>query len=384
MKEPWMRYGTKLKVIQIRDLLMHLPRSSSVAIISAEHLHKELFTHSGAGTLIRRGHRLARIDRLKDLDVDRFRKLLQEHDPEVISGRLSVGSYLGELKTISERGGKGSVLIYRDEPYEVVAVVEQRTLPANDTDATPLSFARLTRFVSTKTAQLNNVTDNLWHLLNRDHSQLVWDAPRNDPLCQWYFERADGSFSSEGRTLFWYGINEPTAVRRIIDHWLSELRQRAPIAPSTSHTATTSTPHRAFSTLAGQRRSYTTGPVHRVGLIGARGYTGRELIRLIDLHPNLELATVSSRELAGKPLEGYSKASITYDNLSPEQLVERTDVDCWVMALPNGVCAPFVNKILTLPEQSRPLIIDLSADYRFDDDWTYGLTGKSSTSNQQT
>lgn len=38
----------------------------------------------------------------------------------------------------------------------------------------------------------------------------------------------------------------------------------------------------------------------RIGLIGARGYTGAELIRLLAAHPRLELAFVSSRELDGQ------------------------------------------------------------------------------------
>ena len=37
-----------------------------------------------------------------------------------------------------------------------------------------------------------------------------------------------------------------------------------------------------------------------LGIVGARGHTGAELIRLVDAHPGLELAFVSSRELAGQ------------------------------------------------------------------------------------
>ncbi|KAG8927480.1 Protein arg5,6, mitochondrial, partial [Tulasnella sp. 417] len=58
MKESWVKYGTKLKLREIKELLDHLPRTSSVAIISADSLQKELFTDSGAGTLIRRGYKL--------------------------------------------------------------------------------------------------------------------------------------------------------------------------------------------------------------------------------------------------------------------------------------------------------------------------------------
>ena len=58
-KESWVKYGTKLKLREFRDLLGHLRRSSSVAVISASSLQKELFTDNGAGILIRHAQRSA-------------------------------------------------------------------------------------------------------------------------------------------------------------------------------------------------------------------------------------------------------------------------------------------------------------------------------------
>lgn len=110
----------------------------------------------------------------------------------------------------------------------------------------------------------------------------------------------------------------------------------------------------------------------RIGLIGARGYTGQALIDLLNNHPNMDLRHVSSRELCGQELKGYTKRKIIYENLSPEEVAELDrdgKVDCWVMALPNGVCQPFVQAL----DQSSSLIIDLSADYRSDSTWAYGL-----------
>jgi N-acetyl-gamma-glutamyl-phosphate reductase/acetylglutamate kinase len=109
-------------------------------------------------------------------------------------------------------------------------------------------------------------------------------------------------------------------------------------------------------------------------LIGARGYTGKALIDLLNNHPNMDLRHVSSRELAGQKLSGYKKRDITYENLSPDdvrRMADKGDIDCWVMALPNGVCKPFVDAIDESGKNT--LIVDLSADYRFDSKWTYGL-----------
>ena len=107
---------------------------------------------------------------------------------------------------------------------------------------------------------------------------------------------------------------------------------------------------------------------------GARGYTGQALINLLNGHPNMDLRHVSSRELAGQKLKGYDKREIIYENMSHEdvrKVAEKGDIDVWVMALPNGVAKPWVEAIDETG--SKSLIVDLSADYRFDPAWTYGL-----------
>jgi len=148
----------------------------------------------------------------------------------------------------------------------------------------------------------------------------------------------------------------------------------------------------------------------RVGIIGARGHTGSELIRLVAGHSGLELAFVSSRELDGQRVSDHNPdftGDLRYENLDPEAAVAR-GVDAVVLALPNGKSAPFVAAFDALspiagggegtsttgasaastsgksPPHPSPLpreqgrgsevvIVDLSADYRFDPGWYYGL-----------
>lgn len=84
-----------------------------------------------------------------------------------------------------------------------------------------------------------------------------------------------------------------------------------------------------------------------VGLIGARGHTGAELIRLIAGHPGLELAFVSSRELAGQRLADHNPAysgELRYENLDPEAAAAR-DADAVILALPNGKGEPFIEAL---------------------------------------
>lgn len=110
-----------------------------------------------------------------------------------------------------------------------------------------------------------------------------------------------------------------------------------------------------------------------IGIVGARGHTGSELIRLIANHPRFELAFVSSRELDGQPVREHNAAyagELRYENLSPEAVAAK-GVDAIVLALPNGKAAEYVAAIDAA--KANPVIVDLSADYRFDEGWYYGL-----------
>ena len=114
-------------------------------------------------------------------------------------------------------------------------------------------------------------------------------------------------------------------------------------------------------------------PRKTVGIVGARGHTGVELIRLVARHTGLQLLFVSSRELAGRKVHDQVPefgGDVEYANLDPDAVAAQR-ADAVVLALPNGMAQPFVAAI----EKETPdtVIVDLSADYRFDSAWWYGL-----------
>lgn len=111
----------------------------------------------------------------------------------------------------------------------------------------------------------------------------------------------------------------------------------------------------------------------RVGVVGARGYVGGELVRLLAAHPQFELAYVTSRELAGQPLTGHIAGyagDLHYSSPAYEELPE-TGADAVVLALPNGKAGHIVEQFDDAGADA--VIIDLSADFRFDPSWHYGL-----------
>lgn len=108
----------------------------------------------------------------------------------------------------------------------------------------------------------------------------------------------------------------------------------------------------------------------QVGIIGATGYTGVELVRLIHQHPHLELAFAGSRHAAGKPLSavwsGLSDAvGLTLEATDCAVIAERCDVV--FLALPHGQAAHLVPELL----ERGLTVVDLGADFRLNDPAVY-------------
>jgi N-acetyl-gamma-glutamyl-phosphate reductase len=109
--------------------------------------------------------------------------------------------------------------------------------------------------------------------------------------------------------------------------------------------------------------------LEKVAVVGASGYSGEELLRLLIRHPGVELAAVTSRQLAGQTIaQVFPKfAGMRYADLafieSDVAKIAETGARIVFLALPHGVAT----------EYARPLIaaglrvIDLSADFRIKD-----------------
>lgn len=112
----------------------------------------------------------------------------------------------------------------------------------------------------------------------------------------------------------------------------------------------------------------------RVGVVGARGHVGGELLKLVVGHPALDLVYSSSRQLAGQTLASQvseaANTTIEFEDLGAIEVAKR-DADVVFLALPNGLSDPYVDAL----RSSHPdvCLVDLSADHRFDDGWVYGL-----------
>jgi N-acetyl-gamma-glutamyl-phosphate reductase len=103
-----------------------------------------------------------------------------------------------------------------------------------------------------------------------------------------------------------------------------------------------------------------------IGIVGASGYTGEELVRLILAHPRLDLAVVTSRQYAGKPLAEIFPhlplpPTLLFSSPNPAELAPLADV--FFLALPHGEARRYAEPLLAAGRR----VLDLSADFRIRD-----------------
>jgi N-acetyl-gamma-glutamyl-phosphate reductase len=110
-----------------------------------------------------------------------------------------------------------------------------------------------------------------------------------------------------------------------------------------------------------------------VAIVGASGYTGQELVRLLLGHPHIDLVAATSRNLAGKsvaevfPRFANNKKAIAlkFSAAEPKQIAR--DARIVFLALPHGLAAEFAKPLL----DAGARVLDLSADFRLKDSDIY-------------
>ena len=98
----------------------------------------------------------------------------------------------------------------------------------------------------------------------------------------------------------------------------------------------------------------------RVGIVGATGYVGAELIRLLSRHPNVDIVGLAGRDRQDEPIGGH------HPHLAPTDLTVTThlpEVDAAFLALPHGAAVGLVSDLIA----AGTAVIDLGPDFRLRD-----------------
>lgn len=172
--------GMRLKLEEIRKLLDPLPRSTSVSITSPKGLVRELFTHGGSGTLVRRGNAITRHDDLDTLDHERLRSLIED-----AFGRTLTDDYFDTLSFHRA---------YVAADYRAAAILTRL-------DGTVV----LDKFAVSRDARGEGLSHTLWRLMGEDETCFFWRSRQSNRFNDFYSAKADG-FVSRGRwRVFWAG-----------------------------------------------------------------------------------------------------------------------------------------------------------------------------------
>jgi acetylglutamate kinase len=193
MQAEWLHSGMRLKLSEIAELLNRLPASSSVSITRPAQLPRELFTHQGSGTLIRRGEPIEVHQGWDSVDLDRLRALLESS-----FGKKLHSDYFE--RTALHRA-------YISESYRSAAII---TLE----DGLP----HLDKFAVEDTARGEGLGRAVWMQMRADFPQLFWRCKSDNPVNAFYVDQADGCAKGHPWTVYWCGIEDWQQIARCVEH----------------------------------------------------------------------------------------------------------------------------------------------------------------------
>jgi acetylglutamate kinase len=165
---------------QVKQLLEQVPHRMSVAVVNPLHLLRELFTVTGAGTLIRRGSHIETRLGWTDVDQTRLRALFHSAFGKVLRPDFFETPV---ERTYIEEGYLGAGVI-RDAPVGVY----------------------LTKFAVERQAQGEGIGGEIWSMMVRDYPGFFWRARPANPINSWYIKQCDGMARFPDWFVFWRGL----------------------------------------------------------------------------------------------------------------------------------------------------------------------------------
>jgi len=192
MTQEWVHSGMRLKLAEIKRLLDDTPLSTSVSITTPSGLVKELFTHGGSGTLVRKGELIGIEKDKAAIDEGQVVKLVEEafgktlHDGWWQSLDLDTAYLSGSM-----RAGA------------LVSQVED--------------FAYLDKFAILEEARGEGLARTVWASLIGDHPVLYWRSRTDNGFNSFYVEEADGSVKRGPWTIFWKGETDFGRVDAVVE-----------------------------------------------------------------------------------------------------------------------------------------------------------------------
>ena len=192
MAQDWLQGGMKLKVKQIAEILNQLPATASVSITKPLHLSKELFTHKGSGTLIRKGESILTFDSPSDIDQKQLTALM-----EVSFNKILDADYFSKTDI---------QVSYITQCYRAAAVITREN-----------GLAYLDKFVVADAAKGEGLGKTLWKIVSENNPKLFWRCKPDNLINGFYFSHCDGCIKTDDWNIFWYGIDDFQQIQSCVE-----------------------------------------------------------------------------------------------------------------------------------------------------------------------
>lgn len=192
MSRDWVHSGMRLKLAEIKRLLDDTPLSTSVSITTPSGLVKELFTHGGSGTLVRKGELIGVEKDKRAVDEGQVIKLVEE-----AFGRTLHDGWWHALDLDAA---------YLSESMRAGALVARID-----------DFAYLDKFAILEDARGEGLARTVWARLIADHPVLYWRSRTDNGFNSFYIEEADGSVKRGPWTIFWKGETDFDRIAAVVE-----------------------------------------------------------------------------------------------------------------------------------------------------------------------
>lgn len=204
----WIHSGMRLKLEQIKLLLDDLPPTASVSITSATQLTKELFTHKGAGTLVRSGETFETHSILTEAQRRKLCQLLERCFGQKLQPQYFDSHEIDRVVCSSS--------------YRAAAIITR------DADNIPY----LDKFAVTPNAQGEGLGAALWNQIAALYPQLYWRTRPERTIVPWYLKQADAALRRGEWLVFAFGFDDMTKLEAaanraaaLPDRWIADSQE---------------------------------------------------------------------------------------------------------------------------------------------------------------
>lgn len=192
MGQGWVKDGMRLKIAEIKRLLDDAPLSSSVSITTPSGLVRELFTHGGSGTLIRKGEHIHHIPAKEKLDRAKTETLVEKAFGRKLLPGWWDGLDLHEVH-MSDTYRAGAILTKVDD------------------------FIYLDKFAVLEDARGEGLARTVWRQFADRNPIFYWRSQTANGFNAFYHNVADGSVKTGPWTVFWIGETNFARIASVVE-----------------------------------------------------------------------------------------------------------------------------------------------------------------------